>query len=178
MNGISKATESKLGWMASWLGSFPQMGGITKLIDVDITVDTAAYADGDVIGTLLTVPGVRQKGSSGIITSITLISNLAAADVEVFAFTGSITPAADNAAFAPSFADMQKSISLSDDRSSLSLSTWETIGSRYVTSKSNINAPFNVDNTEENLYILLVANGVIDFVAAADLHLRVGILLD
>jgi len=160
-----------------WL-SFPQVGGITKLIDVDVTVDTDAYVDGDVMGTLLTVPGVRKKGSSGIITSIELISNLAAADIQVFIFSESITPAADNATFAPSFADMKKAIALADDGVSLNLLTWETVGTRYVTSKSNINAPFNVGTEDEAFYILLVANGAIDYVAATDLHLRVGVLLD
>lgn len=175
---IPHEIRAKIGQIATWMQSFPQVGGITKLIDVEVTVDTSAYASGDVMGALLTVPGVRKKGSSGIITSIEVLSELGSEDFKVFAFTEDITVAADNAAFAPTQVDMEKLIPLADDGASINLNVWETIGSHYASSKNNINAPFNVASDEENLYILLVANGAITYAATDDLHLRVGILLD
>lgn len=175
---IPQEVRAKLSQVATWMQSFPQVGGITKLIDVEVTVDTSAYADGDVIDGILTVPGVRKKGSSGIITSVEIIQDVAAPDIQVFAFTEAITVAADNAAFAPTQADMEKVIALADNGCSINLTTWETVGSYYVSSKSNINAPFNVGTEEENLYFLLVANGAITWTATTDVHLRVGILLD
>jgi hypothetical protein len=175
---ISKETEKKLVQMSEWFQSFPQIGGITKLVDVDVVVDTSAYASGDVIYQLLSVPVVRRKGGSGVITSVEVIQDVAGINMKVFAFTDIITVAADNTAFAPTMEDLKKLIPMSDDGASVNLSTWETVGSFYVSSLNNINAPFNVASDKENVYFLLVANGAITWSAANDVHLRVGFLLD
>jgi hypothetical protein len=171
-------TRAKINQLSQWAQSFPQMGGITKLIDVPMVVDTNAYASGDVIYQLIEIDGVRKKGSSGVITSISATQDVAAITIKVFAFTDIIVPAADNAAFNPSKLDLRKAIPLSDSALSVTLNTWETVGSLYCSSKNNLNAPFKVADDKEKLYLLVVAGGSITWSASDDLSLRVGILLD
>lgn len=166
--------------VSSFLNSFPQVGGITRLIDITIENAAAAYVDGDVIDDIKTITdAVRLAGGSGIIQSVQLVdSDNQAGNVEVYFFSELITVAADNAAFAPSAADMQKMIAVADDGAPINLSAYTTINSIDVSGLTKINAPYQDTGSEEAIYVLLVANGSITWTAASALTLRIGVLVD
>lgn len=72
------------------------------------TISTGIYASGDVLGTLMSFTGAaRVAGFGGVITGVQVLDKTAAqrSAMTLLLFPSSITPAADNAAFAPSDAD-------------------------------------------------------------------------
>jgi hypothetical protein len=74
--------------------------------DVTFTPDTSAYADGDVVGGLLTFEFSAKTGL--IVTVILTEDDNEGAVFDLFLFDSQPSSIADNAAFAPTFADMQK----------------------------------------------------------------------
>lgn len=79
-----------------------------------VTTATTAYAAGDQVGVQITIANAaRVSGGSGTITGVVLIDQsdiIGAYDLVVF--DSSVTPAADNAAFAISDADSLKIVAL------------------------------------------------------------------
>lgn len=74
--------------------------------NVSFTPGTDAYADGDVLGGLLTF---ALSANTGIITTVILAEDdNEGATLDLFLFDSEPSAIADNAAFAPTFADMQK----------------------------------------------------------------------
>jgi len=170
--------KQQLAQLAQWAQSFPQIGGVTKLIDIPTTVGTIAYALDKVIGTVVKIPAIRKVGGSGIISSLEIIQTQATPVIKAFLFNGSIANVTDNTLFAPNLMDTKKLIPLLQDGASLVFDTWEKVGANYVSSKININSPFVSEDNDDSIYLLLVAGGAITFTTVNDVFLRIGILLD
>lgn len=74
--------------------------------EVSFTPGTGEYADGDVIGGLLTF--VFNANQGRIVTVLLVENDNEGAEVDLFLFSEQPSTIADNAAFAPTIADMQK----------------------------------------------------------------------
>lgn len=160
--------------IAQWLGK-ERTGGFTKVIDVPVTVQaTPDYSDGDVIGTLLAIDVKRnaQSVQSGVIKSIHLVNAATTSSIEILFFNELVTLAADNAAFAPSQADLEKVL----PSSYLNFVTYDTINSLNFSSLDDLFIPY--ETSTGSIYAVLIADAAINFTAAANLHLRVSILQD
>lgn len=133
-----------------------------------LTTATTAYTAGDTLGTLFTIPkAARIYGGVGAVTNVTLID---AADiigpVDVILFTGSVTLAADNAAFAISDADALKIVGV------VPLSGAFDIGNNRVCQSTNLYLPYVCDGTA--LYAgLMTRSGHTFFGAVGNLQLIV-----
>ena len=90
-----------------------QVGGEGIRIQVTPTISAAAiYAAGDAVGGLLTFANAaRVTGGSGVIKNVLLIDDAGQdAALELWLFNATFTAMADNAAWAPSEADLRKLI--------------------------------------------------------------------
>ncbi len=76
--------------------------------DATFTPDTNAYADGDVVGGLLTFE--FESNSGLIITVMVSDDDNEGAALDLFLFSQEPSTIADNAAYAPTFSDIQKLI--------------------------------------------------------------------
>lgn len=78
-------------------------------VTVQLATDTAAYAAGDAVGSLVELPGMaRTPGTGGVTQTVTLVEDtVQAAAATLFFFPDRITPTVNNAAFAPSDVDMR-----------------------------------------------------------------------
>ena len=159
-----------------------QVGGKTNIVNVEIVTDTAAYADGDVIGGCYKVDGAIERDlgkKGGIIASLRAqFATAVAADIEVYFFSSSVT-ATDQAAFAPTAALQKKMIPYANDGGTQSGPVILPVAAKLVLnsvesiSLKGLNMPFSND-----LYVVVVATSAIDFVGASDLSLQIGILQD
>lgn len=132
-----------------------------------LTTATTAYAAGDQMGAQFTITNAANaSGGTGYITGVTLVSaadNIGA--VDVLFFDSSVTPAADNAAFAISDADALKTVAL------VQLNGAYDIGNNRVAQAYNLAIPFVCSGTA-NLYALLITRlNHTFFGAATDLQL-------
>lgn len=81
--------------------------GTLRRAQVTPTLDTNAYADGDQVGALLTVPIVHPIYASELLTVTVLDKAAQSAALDLFFFDRSVTVAADQAAASFSDADME-----------------------------------------------------------------------
>jgi len=100
------------------------------LISQTPTVSTSpAYTAGDAVGGLLTFAGaVLAAGGTGLVLAATALCKTPALlpILELWLFDATFTPTADNAAFAPSDADMAKCLGV------LPVSAWYDAGSNSM----------------------------------------------
>jgi len=157
-------------------------GGITKIVDVEMTVgDSVNYAANDVIQGLKTITGIiRNPGGSCVIQSIEIVDgNDQGFNIDVHFFSRTIATAADNAAFAPTQAQLESHIP-----QVVTLSVWNSYNSIGVAAIKDLGIPFaNQDTTSTtvigtDIYMLLVAQGAFNFADADDLHVRLGLFVD
>lgn len=173
---MNPQVEQSLMRLDRFFATNPRIGGITKVVDIEMAVDTSAYADGDVIQGLKSITdAVIAKNGSGIIQSVEIVdADGSGATIDVHFFTDSITVAADNAAWAPTFADLQKMV----PGGPVSISSYNTYNSLDTGSVKDLAIPYQVGDTEETLYMLLIARGSKTWSAAGNLHVRLGLLID
>lgn len=146
--------------------------GESKLISVANT--TTAYSAGDVIGSLLKVDvsNGQQFGDSVFLQHLSVIDESAAGKkLTVLIFDDVIIPAADNAAFAPSAADLKKLVKEID------ISTWSTYNSMTVAYAEDLNALIPTDQNRP-FYILLLAGESITFGSANKLTVKPSYYID
>lgn len=157
-------------------------GGMSDIITPTITVDTAVYASGDCIGGVITLSNAIRPGpGTGLLTSINLIDRANQGfGLELLFFgsnptgTGSFA-ATDNAAFVLSTADAKLLAHVT-----IATSDWVSIGSRNVATITGIGKLLKsaIPAVQTDLYMVIVAKGAFDFVAATDLIIGVGISQD
>ena len=140
-------------------------------VNKELTVDLDAYTAGDVVGGLLTFPVPAAIGG-GILNSVMLIDEDSEAEAySLYLFDDIPSTIADDAAFAPTIADLRKLVAKIDI---LSYVTVNSIDYCYV---PDINQVFGQLQTG-NLYGYLVAVATPDYTNADALYLRLGILTE
>ena len=89
------------------------MIGNTRRKTVTPVLDTSAYADGDQVSTLQTIDGLMSPRGEGELVLVTVLdkANQKVA-LDLFFFDGSVTVAADNAAFTITDTDMESCIAV------------------------------------------------------------------
>lgn len=154
-----------------------RVAGLTGLVEATPTMDTSAYASGDVFGSLMTLTGaVRDDGYTAILQSIVLrsITAIGAAEVDVVIFDEApgASYGADNAAFAIADADIAKIIGC------VSLDALFSVDSvSCVLQATNIGLPVKAIAGQATLYAQMVARASLTTTAAA-ISLRFGFLQD
>lgn len=144
--------------------------GRHRTLDLTPTVTAGAYTANDVIGGLLTLPMERV---SGLIEDVVVIDDAnQSAAIDLYFFDEAPTAIADNAAFAPTIADLQKLIGVVS-----------VAGGDYTTVNSNAYATKALDVGFEskqafNIYVYAVVTGTPTFAATTDLTLRFKVNLD
>lgn len=144
-----------------------------KVITVTPTVDTSAYAAGDVLqATTLTLTGACKTGKTAIIQDV-VIPDLAAqtANLEAIFFNSAIASfGAINAAFDPADADL-----LAYFQAAVLVDTHSSFNDSSVNYAKNAGRVVRCD-TNGDLYLVLVARAAATFAAATDLKVRVSFL--
>lgn len=144
-----------------------------RILSVPLTVDTNAYATGDLIGTKITIPKATLGASlDGIIRSIVLdckSSQTTAFDIVFFNADPTATTFTDNAAIAVAVADFDKIIG---GWAFAVTTSWIDVGTPSF-AHAYVDIPYTLINGT-SLYAALISRGTPTF-AATDLTLKLGI---
>lgn len=145
---------------------YPHYGKYIKSAPT-ITVTLNAYSDNDVVGGLITfeLDGLSQNG--GILNGLLLTDAANQSEpYRLFLFHDLPSTIANDAAFAPTIADLKKLFAVV----TIAAADYVTVNSLQFVLKEDINDVFSVTNNR--LYGYLVANGSTpDYAAATDLSL-------
>lgn len=147
----------------------------TAVVEAAPTVDTSAYATGELIGGKLTLTNATAYTVySGIISNVTIIDkDKEGADLDVVFFDTdpTATTFTDQAAFDPADADALNIIC------TISLTTDVAFANNGLSYANNQNCPFKT-NSSNTIYAAIVSRGSPTYTSSSDLLLRVGILQD
>lgn len=126
------------------------------VVSVTPTLDTGAYATGDLMGGKLSVAGAASaSGGSGKILSVVVVDDdkqLGALTIQCFAADPTNTTHTDQAAFAPADADLATAIASVDVLST----DYQSYSTNSVASRYNLNIPYDLA-TGTTLYCDLVS---------------------
>jgi len=139
------------------------------------TVTAGAYAAGDAVGGLLTFANAgRVSGGGGVVKTFTLIDD-AGQDVtiELWLFNQTFTAMADNAAWAPSEADLENLVGIISTQESST--GWAAAG---TPSAITVPCSLRYDVTGTSLFGQLVTRGTPTFAATDDVTVKIGLLQD
>lgn len=145
-----------------------------KTIDKALTVDTNAYTANDVMGGLLTFD--INLGSGGVIRKVQVIDDdNEKAAMTIWFFDNIPSTIADDAAFAPTIADLK-----------LNIGVVTVLATDYVTTNNNaiatikdVNLDYDIEGkVDGKIYAYVVATATPTYTAATDLTLRVTVWSD
>lgn len=137
-----------------------------KTVDKALTVGTDAYTANDVVGGLITID-VHSSGGSGQLRRINIIDDDdEKAALTVYLFDQQPSTIADDAAFAPTVADLKKMIGVV----SVVAGDYTTLNSNAHAIKDGLGIDFAAP--DGNLYAYVVCTGTPTYTAAGDLTLR------
>lgn len=134
--------------------------------------DAAAYTANDVVGGLLTFSLVGLITNGGILNSVYLVDDdNEGAALTLYLFSAKPTVIADDAAFAPSAADLQKMFAVV----SIASGDYVTVNSLKYVYKDDINQLLAADGTM-SIYGYLVCGATPTYAANKTLFVRLSIL--
>lgn len=140
--------------------------GIIRTIDVPLTVTLAAYTALDVVGGLITI-NVHSAGGGGVLRQLSIIDDADQKEpFSLYLFDQLPSTIANDAAFAPTVADLKKLIA----KVAIAALDYETLNSNAYALKTGLDIEFSAP--DGNLYAYLVAGDTPDYAAAGDLTLR------
>jgi hypothetical protein len=146
--------------------------GHTTGVSVTRPADTTAYAPGDVVGTAVTGTLIIPNASfgefdAGIIQQAVVVSSAAVAtspDLELWLFDSTVAAIADNAAWAPTDAEMLTLVGIVE----FPTADWKIgnatagAGGNAVCVADNVSLPFNTKKGTSKLYgVLVVRNAYV-----------------
>jgi hypothetical protein len=139
------------------------------------TVTAGAYSAGDAVGGLLTFANAaRVSGGGGVIKSVVIIDDAGQdAELELWLFDRTFTAMADNAAWAPSEADLENLVGVISTADSAR--GWMAAGTPSVIT-IDVATRFDLNGT--SLFGQLVTRGTPTFAATDDVTVKVGLLQD
>ena len=133
---------------------------------VNLNVETGIYASGDALGEKNSFPNVPEHGTIMAVNVIDRDSE--AVNLDLVLFSRDIAGTADNAAFAPSDAE------LSDCQGAVLVDTWKTFSTNSLGSESNVALPYWAPTG--SLYFQCVTRGTPTFTATTDVLVQLGIV--
>lgn len=144
-----------------------------KSISQTPVVTAGAYSANDVVGGLLTFEGAsRDHDEGGVIKDVIILDDAGQdAALELWLFKETFTAIADNAAWAPSEADLRNLVAVI----STSDGTWYAAGTPSV---SRIEVSQRYDLTGTSLFGQLVTRGTPTYAATDDVTVIIGLLQD
>jgi hypothetical protein len=152
------------------------VGGTNKIIDVQLTVQAAAYATGEIIGGKITIPkAMARDGGSGLLKSVLLCSKADLTvnmDLVLFSEDPSGTTFSENNAVAIATTDVAKVLG------AVQLATRFDIGTPVVAGAYNVDMVVQSAADSRSLFACLIARGAYTPAATADVILRFGIQRD
>jgi len=141
---------------------------LRRTFDVTPTVDTSVYASGDAIAVLQNFGGaVRSADQAGILKQLVLsdIDNQSSA-LDIVFYQEVVAGGVDNAAYAPSAAEIIESVGLV----SVAGSDYVTIGSRSLAT-IDLTLDFQLDNSTA-LFFQVVSRGTPTYTTASSLQFK------
>jgi hypothetical protein len=168
--------------MADWTrdGDVPhvgKVGGATTVAAVTLSIDTAAYASGDLIADTQIVEGaLRLTNGTGVLQSLVLVDRAdQGVALDVYFLDSSVTMGTENSA--PSISDDNAGSILGVV--SLTTSDYNDLGGARVGHKENIGIVLKAASGTDDIYVAVVnGTGTPTYGAADALRLRLGILQD
>lgn len=151
-----------------------QLFNRTKTVDYPLTIDTDAYSANDVIGGLIKLD-FSSPGGGGVIRRLMLIDDdNEGAVLTIYIFDQAPSTIADDAAFAPTVADLKKKIGTV----SVVAADYETLNSNKMVTKDGDDLNIDFETLSGNLWFYIVCTATPTYAAATDLTLRVTCWLD
>ena len=152
------------------IGSVSGHGVTIAVIPV---VTAGAYSAGDAVGTIIPFANAaRVSGGGGVLKQVTIIDDAGQdAELELWLFSESFTAIADNAAFAPAEAELEKLICIV----STTDGTWRAAG---TPSAVVVEVAQRYDLTGTSMFGQLVTRGTPTFAAVDDVTVKIGLLQD
>ncbi len=137
------------------------------------TVTAGAYSAGDAVGGLLTFANAaRSSGDGGVIKDVLILDDAGQdAELELWLFNAPFTPMADNAAWAPSEADLRKLVAIV----STADGAWFAAG---TPSAARVECSQRYDCATTSLFGQLVTRGTPTYAATDDITVVLGLLQD
>ena len=165
--------------LKNYFMSSAQIGGITKLIPIEIVTSAGAYIANDSIGGSVKVDGAYRGAvfnKSGVIHSIKaqFVTGATVGDIRVHFFNTEVT-ATDNDAFVPTAAQQKTMIPYTVLLESANKETVNSIDSIHLT---GLNIPFQVYGADGLLYMNIMAAAGVTIGTTSGLHITLGILQD
>lgn len=144
----------------------------TKTITPALVVTLDAYTIGDVVGGLITID-VSSAGGGGVIRRVMLVDDADQKEpFTLYLFDQKPSVIANDAAFAPTVADLKKIIA----KVSIAAGDYETLNGNAIAIKEQLEIDYTC--VDGNLYGYLVAVDTPDYAAAGDLTLRLTVWAD
>lgn len=146
------------------------------IVQVTLTVDTNAYTANDVVGGLITF-NIANVGAGGVVRWARLVDDdNEKAEMNLYLFNSLPSTIADDAAFAPTVADLKKMVG----KISFAASEYETINSNAINIQRGSADGVDIDfyTSGDNIFGYLVAVSTPAYTAATDLHITLGVWLD
>lgn len=175
LSAINSAVSGTLTVDATGQGDVPvKADGIT--ISQTPTITAGAYSEGDAVGGKLTFANAAKVSGGGGMLSTVIIVDDAGQDVELelWLFNQDFTSMSDNAAWAPSEADLENLVGVISTEDSAQ--GWLAAG---TPSAVTINEMMRYDCVgSTSLYGQLVTRGTPTFVATDDVTVKIGLLQD
>ena len=144
-----------------------------KGIQQDPTVTAGAYSAGDAVGGLLTFTDATPGGNgvSGALLMSCVIADEAKQSIEtdLVLFSESFTPTADNAAFAPSDADLLNCIGV------VTVADYAAFSASSVGTVANVGLPIKLTGAGGGLFGQLVTRGTPTYAATTDVAVYIGL---
>lgn len=138
------------------------------------TISTSIYASGDAISTIQTLSNIlRQSDQSGVLRQVVIAdADAQSAALDIVFFASQISGGTDNAAFAPSEADVKESVG----HISVAASDYAALGSRSV---ATVDASLDIQlENSRNLYFQIVSRGTPTYTGTDNLKIRLIFELD
>jgi hypothetical protein len=137
------------------------------------TVTAGVYSAGDAVGGLLTfASAARTSGGGGVIKDVIILDDAGQdAELELWLFNATFTAMADNAAWAPSEADLRKLVAIVSTTSG----AWFAAG---TPSAARVESDQRYDLTGTSMFGQLVTRGTPTFVATDDVTVIIGLQQD
>ncbi|GIL09282.1 MAG: hypothetical protein BroJett033_7930 [Chloroflexota bacterium] len=144
----------------------------TKTVTKALTVATTAYTANDVVGGLIEID-VASAGGGGVVGQVELVDDANQKEPYIlYLFRGAPTLIADDAAFAPTVADLK----LLCGAVPITAGHYTTLNSNAWAQTKDLNIWYTTDSGK--LYGYLVAQDTPDYAAAEDLTLIVTVWAD